>query len=623
MTAGRGLRAALASLVVLGALLVSASAASAAEAPTLKDSESRFPDKALLLTLPERQRITKADVNVTENGGPVSNVTVTSPGANSATMLLIDASLTMGGKPIADAMAAARAFAAQRNPSQRLGIATFNEKVNLLLPFTNDRAKINAALSQTPRTVYGTVVYDAITDAVDELRSSGTKVGTVVLLADGQNVGSQKTIEDAVRALSDQNVRLFSVGLRSPAFDSAPLQRLANGSGGTYAEASSSGGLAKIYDALGYRLANEYIVGYRSLQVADKKVNVAVRVTGLPAARTSYTTPALDVNAEPTPSSNADSLIQSWYFALLVVAFVIALGVFAVITLFDFRGRRLRRRMSQFVEMEPEGNLLSKEEILARLERIESSVERTGLYGRFAERCDIASVRTAPSTLILASMAISAFGSVVLAAIWNTWFILLLPAGPLAVWFWVGRQAKRTRKLFGEQLPDNLDVMAQSTRVGHSLVGALSAMAEGAAEPSRREFRRVVTDEQLGIPLEDALRKTAIRMENRDMDHVALVALLQRETGGASAEVIDQVADNIRGRMEIRRLVQTLTAQGRLARWIVSFMPVVLIGMILLIFPRYLDPLLHESFGIVILAICAVMICAGSYVIKRIVEIKV
>jgi tight adherence protein B len=279
--------------------------------------------------------------------------------------------------------------------------------------------------------------------------------------------------------------------------------------------------------------------------------------------------------------------------------------------------------MAQFVEMEPDGNPLSKEEIMARLQRLENSVERTGLYGRFAERCDIANVKTAPSTLIVGSMAISAFGAVVLAAAWSSWFILLLPVGPVAVWYWVGRQARRQRKLFAEQLPDNLDVMAQSTRVGHSLVGALSAMAEGAAQPSRREFARVVTDEQLGIPLEDALRTIAIRMENRDMDHVALVALLQRETGGASAEVIDQVADNIRGRMEIRRLVNTLTAQGRLARWIVSLMPVVLILMILLIFPSYLDPLLHESFGIVILAICAVMICAGSYVIKRIVEIKV
>jgi tight adherence protein B len=107
------------------------------------------------------------------------------------------------------------------------------------------------------------------------------------------------------------------------------------------------------------------------------------------------------------------------------------------------------------------------------------------------------------------------------------------------------------------------------------------------------------------------------------MEHVALVALLQRETGGASAEVIDQVAENIRGRMEVRRLVRVLTAQGRLARWIVSFMPLVLVLAILAIYPEYLDPLVHETFGIVALIIAGLMVIAGSQVIKRIIDIKV
>ena len=75
--------------------------------------------------------------------------------------------------------------------------------------------------------------------------------------------------------------------------------------------------------------------------------------------------------------------------------------------------------------------------------------------------------------------------------------------------------------------------------------------------------------------------------------------------------------------MEVRRLVHVLTAQGRLARWIVSLMPVFLVLAILLIFPEYLDPLLHETFGIVVLIIAGLMVIAGSKVIKRIIEIKV
>src|SRR5262249_55798599 len=156
------------------------------------------------------------------------------------------------------------------------------------------------------------------------------------------------------------------------------------------------------------------------------------------------------------------------------------------------------------------------------------------------------------------------------------WALVLVVALPVATVYWVRFKLRKVRRDFAEQLPDNLEVLAASLRAGHSLVGGLQVMADDAAEPSRKEFRRVVTDEQLGVPLEETLRRVGVRMANRDMDQVALIALLQRETGGSSAEVIDQVTENIRGRMEVRRLVRTLTAQGRLARWIVSLMPVFL-----------------------------------------------
>ena len=148
-------------------------------------------------------------------------------------------------------------------------------------------------------------------------------------------------------------------------------------------------------------------------------------------------------------------------------------------------------------------------------------------------------------------------------------------------------------------------------------------MADHAAAPSGKEFKRVVTDEQLGIPLEDSLRVVGQRMDNRDMAQVAMIALLQRETGSSSAEVIDQVAENVRGRLEVRRLVRVLTAQGRMARWIVSFMPLVLVFMILVINPKFLEPLFHTAIGVVALIVATIMVIMGSLVIKRIVEIKV
>jgi tight adherence protein B len=113
-------------------------------------------------------------------------------------------------------------------------------------------------------------------------------------------------------------------------------------------------------------------------------------------------------------------------------------------------------------------------------------------------------------------------------------------------------------------------------------VGALSVVVTDAPEPSKSEFTRVVADEQLGVNLEDALAVVVHRMDSRDLDQVALVARLQRETGASSAEVLERVVDNVRDRQDVRRLVRTLTAQGRLSG-------IVLVG------PAHLHAALHAA----------------------------
>jgi tight adherence protein B len=166
-------------------------------------------------------------------------------------------------------------------------------------------------------------------------------------------------------------------------------------------------------------------------------------------------------------------------------------------------------------------------------------------------------------------------------------------------------------------------VLASALRAGHSFVGALSVVAADSSEPSKREFTRVVADEQLGVPLEDSLREVSRRMANNDLEQVALVAELQRQTGGNMAEVLDRVIETIRGRFDLRRLIRTLTAQGRMARWILTLLPVSLALFITLINPSYISPLFTTAGGQIILTVAAVMVISGSIAIKRIVDIKV
>jgi tight adherence protein B len=196
-------------------------------------------------------------------------------------------------------------------------------------------------------------------------------------------------------------------------------------------------------------------------------------------------------------------------------------------------------------------------------------------------------------------------------------------AVPFAVRGLIMYKIDRKRRAFSDQLPDNLDVVASGLRAGHSLVGGLSLVVNDAAEPSRSEFQRVVADEQLGVPLEDALSVVARRMKSRDVEQVALVSSLQRETGSNSAEVLDRVIESIRERAGLRRLVRSLTAQGRMSRWVVTFLPVGLLLAISAINPAYMRPLFTHTSGRVILTIGAIMIISGSLLIKKIVNIKV
>jgi tight adherence protein B len=193
--------------------------------------------------------------------------------------------------------------------------------------------------------------------------------------------------------------------------------------------------------------------------------------------------------------------------------------------------------------------------------------------------------------------------------------------GPVIAVMWINSRAEQSRAKFAEQLPINLEVLASALRAGHSLPGALKVVVEDAAEPSRSEFRRIVNDEQAGVPMEEAFERTVQRMQNTDLRQIAIVSRIQRESGGNTAEVLDRVTENIRARFELRRLVKTLTAQGRMSRWVVTLLPVCLLLVLSLINPTYLSPLFHTTVGLVFFIGAVMMVIAGSMIIKKIVKI--
>jgi tight adherence protein B len=284
----------------------------------------------------------------------------------------------------------------------------------------------------------------------------------------------------------------------------------------------------------------------------------------------------------------------------------------------------VRKRLSDFVSTARPTEEESREALSSRIfEETERSLEETRWWRSFNEALELAEVKIPPVQILAGTLVLTLFMMWLLGAIIAWPLALLGLAVPFAVREVIVRRIEKKRRAFDEQLPDNLDVVASGLRAGHSIVGALSLVVNDASEPSKSEFQRVVADEQLGVPLEDALGVVAHRMKSRDVEQVALVASLQRETGGNSAEVLDRVTESIRERAALRRLVRGLTAQGRMSRWVVSALPVGLLLVISLLNPEYMKPLFTHTSGKIMLTFAAVMIVAGSLVIKKIVDIKV
>jgi tight adherence protein B len=282
--------------------------------------------------------------------------------------------------------------------------------------------------------------------------------------------------------------------------------------------------------------------------------------------------------------------------------------------------------MAQYVTVpsEEESSLRRAEVASMLADRAQQRVAGHRWWQSFEKDVELSGFSASPVTIAGWTIIAAILSSLVTAIVLQSLLGLLVGlAAPFITRTVVKARVSKKRRAFGEQLPDNLEVMAGALRAGHSLVGAMNVMVEGADEPSKSEFRRVLQDEQLGVPIDQALMVTSTRMENLDIEQVAIVTRLQREAGGNTAEVLDRVVENIRGRMEIRRLIRVLTAQGRLAGWVLTGLPLALVGFLLVLNPDWLDPLTETNIGRAFLVLWALMLIAGKITIKRIIEIDV
>jgi tight adherence protein B len=195
-------------------------------------------------------------------------------------------------------------------------------------------------------------------------------------------------------------------------------------------------------------------------------------------------------------------------------------------------------------------------------------------------------------------------------------------AGLLPLMWLKMRRARRFSK-FAKQLPDSLELIARALRAGHSLQAGFHLVADESSDPIATEFQRVYEEQNLGIPLEEALKNMTKRMPNVDLRFFVTAVILQRQTGGDLAEILDKIGHLIRDRFEIFGQVQALTGEGRLSGIVLLGLPPALFAAVYHLNPDYVMPLFTDPLGKQMLAGGVIMQILGALVIRKIVNIKV
>jgi tight adherence protein B len=188
--------------------------------------------------------------------------------------------------------------------------------------------------------------------------------------------------------------------------------------------------------------------------------------------------------------------------------------------------------------------------------------------------------------------------------------------------FYVARKQSQRLKAFEDQLPDTLSLWVNALRSGYSVLQAMEAIAHESPEPTNNEFRRVVQEVQLGIPMQDALDHLHARMPSDDLDLVNTAVNIQREVGGNLAEILESIAHTIRDRIKLKGEIRVLTSQGRITGWIISLLPIVLTLFLYTVSPSYMGGLVENRMcGWPMLGCGLGLIGTGAAIIQKIVSI--
>jgi tight adherence protein B len=287
-------------------------------------------------------------------------------------------------------------------------------------------------------------------------------------------------------------------------------------------------------------------------------------------------------------------------------------------------------RMRHYVKGDMEVEIAEKKEQLG--EKMMKLVRTVAASLQKIKRADALDLKMQQAGLpllgseFLVLMCVSGVGAAVLVMLLTLQLptaLLLGAAAMAACCFYLNIRIARRRQAFTNQLGDTLDMVANAMRSGFSFIQAMELISREMEPPIGTEFNKVMAEIRLGATTENALLGMSKRVDSSDFDLVVTAVLIQKQVGGNLAQILDTISTTINERIKMKREVMTLTSQGRMSGWILAMLPFAVAGMLSVINPGYLQPLINEPTGRMCIAGALCLEVIGLIVIKQIVDIDV
>jgi tight adherence protein B len=319
-------------------------------------------------------------------------------------------------------------------------------------------------------------------------------------------------------------------------------------------------------------------------------------------------------------------------FVLALVLFLaVTIAAFAIISFFDertARARILRDRLSNVdktAEQPAPETALLRDEMLSKIPAFDTFLRRSERVSDLQKVLAQGNVdMRAGNFLILCGVSAFVFGIVALfvgGSIVFAWAGLLL--GFFLPYAYAAHMRTKRFAKFEEKFPEAIDTLARAVRAGHAFTTALEMIANEISEPVASEFRQLYEEQKFGLPVRDALINLTERVPLVDVKFFVTAVMLQRETGGNLAEILDNLSYVIRERFKILRQVRVHTAQGRLTMMLLMALPPAVVVIMLTVNPGFIQPLFTDPIGHVLIVAGICMQTMGYFVIRRIIRIQV